>query len=328
VFLPEIRRAVSNTRHHLRRNLTVAAAAFLLGALPLVLYNIRRPNRTLSENTQLDLPSVPGKWIQVKRALNGSALFGFLVSEEWAQAPKQPATAVGRASVWLRDHLGERRESYFYYVFGALLLAAPWWWRRRAARFSLVFLAVAWLAMAVTHDAGGSAHHVALLWPFPVLFAVVALDSLPWRKVAIVLGVSMVLLNLSVVNQYLAQFARNGAEGGFTDAIFPLSTTLAESGKRVYIADWGMFDALVLMQQGRLDQHVIDTGTTSEQIGRVLADADALIVDHVRERETYPEIRDHLDRAAEAWGYRKEMWRTIEDSNGRPVFEVWKISPR
>ena len=69
---------------------------------------------------------------------------------------------------------GEQRRTGFYYVFGILLLAAPWWWKYRAARFSLVFMTVAWLLMALTHDAGTSAHHVVLLWPFPILFAAIS----------------------------------------------------------------------------------------------------------------------------------------------------------
>src|SRR5204863_2322253 len=98
-----------------RRNLGVALASFALGALPFLLYNIRHPNRTLSENAHLDVAGVGGKWLQLKIGLNGSALFGFLVNEEWAPFPKAPATAVEKTSVWLRDRIGERRESYFYY---------------------------------------------------------------------------------------------------------------------------------------------------------------------------------------------------------------------
>jgi len=43
-----------------------------------------------------------------------------------------------------------------------------------------------------------------LLWPFPVLFASVALASLPWRPLAWAAATIMIAMNLLVVNQYVA----------------------------------------------------------------------------------------------------------------------------
>ena len=184
--------------------LMLAVAGFLIGCSPFILYNLRSKSATLRENAHLDLASIPGKFIHVRLAANGTALFGYMVLEEWQEAPKAAKSVVGRASVWLREHAGERRESYFFYVLAALVLAVPLWWRQRAARFSLIFLTVAWLAMASTHDAGGAAHHVILLWPFPILFAVSA-----WRWARWLFALPVVM-NLLVLNQYLCQFERVG----------------------------------------------------------------------------------------------------------------------
>ena len=178
VFWPEIKRCLKP------RIVVVAATAFVGGALPLVVYNLTHRNVTVTENAHLDPRSVAGKWIQVEHAANGSSLFGYMAGEEWWPNPKAPQSLRGRAAVWIREHFGDHRRTGFYYVLGALLLAAPWWWKYRAARFSLVFMAVTWFLMALTHDAGTSAHHVVLLWPFPILFAAVALASLPWRPLA------------------------------------------------------------------------------------------------------------------------------------------------
>src|SRR5262249_12652821 len=154
--------------------------------------------------------------------LDGSSLFGYMVSEEWRPQPKPAGSALGRASVWLRDHLPERRSTGFGYVFGALLLAFPLWWKSRAARFSLVFIEVAWLAMALPRDAGAAVHHVVLLWPLPILFVVTAVgqglalrrhrrspvhgagspvqaEGLPHFATA-AMGVILIALNLSVLN--------------------------------------------------------------------------------------------------------------------------------
>ena len=248
VFWPEIRRQWKP------RVIGVAAAAFLCGALPLVIYNLAHRSATVTENAHLDPRSVAGKWIQVENAANGSSLFGYLTGEDWRPNPKAPQSLRGRAAAWIHDHAGAHRTTGFYYVFGALLLAAPWWWKYRAARFSLVFMIVAWLLMALTHDAGTSAHHVILLWPFPILFAAIALASLPWRPVAWAAAIVMVAMNLLVLNQYVYQFERDGTGDVWTDALNPLSASLDTYADRtLYVIDWGIFENLNLLHQGRLD---------------------------------------------------------------------------
>jgi hypothetical protein len=329
-YWPQIRKSLS------RRNLTIAAAGFLAGSAPFLLYNARRHGRTVSENVHFDLDGLSGKWLQLRYALNGQSLFGFMVAEEWEPMPKAPQDALGRAAGWIRDRAGERRESYFYYAAGALLLAVPWWRKRRAAHFSLIFMAMSWMLMALTKGAGGSAHHVVLLWPFPILFAAVALDSLPWQKFAVAAGAVLILLNLSVLNQYLSQFARNGTAGMFTDAIFPLDRALAESGRTFYVLDWGIYEPLLMLERGRLPARVLidpfasdsPNPQESRMIRDAFADPGALFVTHVPERDVFPGISEHLKRDAEETGFRPELLRTIADSNGRPVFQLWTIPGR
>jgi hypothetical protein len=238
--------------------------------------------------------------------------------------------------VWIREHLGEHRRTGFYYVFGALLLAAPWWWKYRAARFSLVFMTVAWFLMALTHDAGTAAHHVVLLWPFPILFAAIALHSLPWRPLAWCAGALMIAMNLLVVNQYVAQFERNGESTVYSDALYPLSAGLDEYADRtLYVIDWGIYENLNLLHQGRLDFRIaqdplLTDSPSPQELGQIrdmLRDSRGLILDHVREREVFPNVGARLDRVARAIGYRREVVRSVPDSNGRPMFEIVRFVP-
>ena len=333
VFWPEIKRWLKP------RVVVVAAVAFVVGALPLVVYNFTHGNATVTENAHLDPRSVAGKWIQVHLAANGSSLFGYMTGDDWWPDPKAPQASRGRASAWIHDHVGDHlgvhRSTGFYYVLGVLLLAAPWWWRYRAARFSLVFMAVAWFLMALTHEAGTSAHHVILLWPFPVLFAAVALASLPWRPVAWTAAVVMIAMNLLVLNQYVYQFERDGTGDVWTDALTPLSAILDEYPDRTfYLIDWGLSDNLNLLHQGRLDLRLatgpVNTDAPSpEQLGEIrdmLRDPGGLILDHVREHEVFPDVGVRLDRAAQSLGYHREVVRTIPDSNGRPMFEILRFA--
>ena len=328
VFWPEIRRWLKP------RVVLIAAAAFLCGALPLVIYNLTHRNATVRENAHLDPRSVPGKWIQVEDAANGSSLFGYMTGEESWPNPKLPQSLRGRVAVWIHNHLGEHHITGFYYVFGALLLAAPWWWKYRAARFSLVFMAVAWILMALTHDAGTSAHHVILLWPFPILFAAVALASLPWRPLAWTAAVVMVAMNLLVLNQYMYQFDRDGAGAVFSDALNPLSAILnAYADRKLYVIDWGIYENLNLLHQGRLDFRIAQDPVLTDspspkdlrQIREMLEDSQGLILDHVREHEVLPEVGARLDQAARSFGYHREVVHTIPDSNGRPMFEILRF---
>jgi hypothetical protein len=329
VFWPEIKRWLKP------RTAVVAAAAFLCGALPLVVFNLTHSNATVKENAHLDPRSVPGKWIQVQLAANGSSLFGYMAGEESWPNPKAPRSPTERTSAWIHDHLGEHRSTGFYYVFGILLLAARWWWKYRAARFSLIFMTVAWLLMALTHDAGTSAHHVVLLWPFPILFVTVALASLPWQRVARGAATIMIAMNLLVWNQYMYQFARDGAGDVFTDALAPLSASLDEyPGRPFYLVDWGLYDNLNLLHEGRLDLRIatgpLNTDSPSPEqlaeIREILDNLSALVLNHVPEHEVFPNVGARLDRAAESLGYLKQVVRTIPDSNGRPIFEILQFT--
>jgi len=328
VFWPEIRRSLRP------RVILVAAGAFLCGALPLVTYNLSNASVTFTENARLDPRSVAGKWIQVENAVNGASLFGYMAGEDWWPNPKAPQSWRGRSALWIHAHLGNHKRTGFYYLLGILLLAAPWWWKYRAARFSLVFMAVAWFLMALTHDAGASAHHVVLLWPFPILFAAVALTSLPWRPLAWAACSGIVVMNLLVLNQYVAQFARNGAGDVFSDALYPLSASLdTYADATFYVVDWGLYENLNLLHQGRLSFRIAigPLGTdapTREQLGEIrdmLQDPKGLILDHVREHEVFPNVGVRLNRAARSLGYRQEIVRTIPDSNGRPMFQILRF---
>jgi 4-amino-4-deoxy-L-arabinose transferase-like glycosyltransferase len=314
------------------RNVATALAAFLLGVAPLLIYNLRSHGATFRENAHLVPREIPGKFIQVESGLNGTSLFGYIPAEEWQGPAKAPSGVVFAISKALREALGVRRWSGFAYVAGLALLLVPLWWRSRAAWFALVFTAVAWLLMAATQDAGGSAHHVVLLWPFPTLFVVIAMARLP-RWALIGATVVLVGLNLSVDNQYFYQFLRNGTARSFTDAIFPLSREL-DPTKTIYVTDWGIYDSLNLLHRGALHVNVatdltLDAPDAEQKkiLLRQIHDSNGLFVGHVAAEEFFPHTAEHLTALAAAEGLRREVVRTVPDSNGRPMFEIARLVP-
>ena len=325
VFWPEVRKAAS------RRHLTLAIGAFLLGSFPFILLNIRRSGVTVSENTHLDMDGLSRKWLQVENAANGNALFVFLAEEDYAELPKPMISATAHTVAWIHDHLGRHRRTGFYYAFAGVLACVPLWRRRRLAWFSLIFLAVAGGMMLLTKDAGGAAHHIVLLWPFPVMFVAVSLAAAPWRWLTLVAGVGLVVMNLLVLNQYVFQFERNGAAGNFTDALFGLARSLpAHRGGHIYVIDWGIANSVQLSNNGQLplrfasDPLMTDAAgpTQRSQLLAMLSDPEGVFVGHVPAREAFEGVGARLQHFADSNGYRRELLETIRDSNGRPVFEI------
>jgi 4-amino-4-deoxy-L-arabinose transferase-like glycosyltransferase len=318
-----------------RRRLALALISFGIGASPFLFYNLRHRNATLQQNAHLDSPSAAlAKWIALKNTANGNGLFGYMVEEEWNDHPKTVENTLGRASLWLREHVGERRESGLYWVYLLLLLGVPLWWRRRMAWFSVIFCATTWAAMAFTRDAGGSLHHTILLWPFPLLFMAAVLNRVSWKPFLIFAGVAMIGMNLLVLNQYLAQFERFGPSRDFTDALFPLQQALP-SGSNVYVVDWGMYNTLLWSRSNGVLLHTgnepfMEDQMSAPQLKQALAmlgDRDAVYLGHVAEKEVFQGVEARLEKFAATRGLRRQLIRTIDDSNGRPMFELFRFEP-
>ncbi len=329
VLWPEIRRLLRPA------TAAIACAAFLAGALPLVIYNVHHPNVTVGDNVHFETNALPAKFHMLRITLDGSAMFGFLPGRDDQPNPKAAVSLRGRAADWIGAHTGRLRHDALVLALLLGLLLAPWWWKSRTARFSLVFMCVTWLAMAITRDAGMSAHHSVLLWPFPQLFLATVLASLPWRKVAMIAGAALVAINLLVVNQTIADFERNGAIRNFSDAVFPLAKEFTNPARPVITVDWGIVDALGFLdhQRGlalRVGDPPFMTDSPSQQerksIDWLLLTDNPIFVTHVPGLENTPEVRPRLDRAAAERGLHRELIKIVPDSNGRPVFEIFRFA--
>jgi 4-amino-4-deoxy-L-arabinose transferase-like glycosyltransferase len=321
-----------------RRNVATALAAFCLGALPLIIYNVRSSLKTFRGNAAFSTHDFASKARLVRYTMNGSALFGYLVEEEWTGNPKQPRSALERASVAIRDAAGQRRSGLVFWAFVAAVALAPLLRReRRTILFLLMTMAVAWLQMALNKDTGGGVHHVALLWPLPhmliaVVFAGIA-DRLRRWGTPVVIACLAVICGASVLvsNQYLSQFVRYGAAGVWTDAIFPLSDAVRTmKDDNIFVADWGILDTLLMLEQGKARLWVGSEPLMKPEpadadlaaIQRMLEVPAPVFLCHTKGREVFPDTTGRLERAALRLGYRKGSVRTISDSNGRPVFEI------
>src|SRR5213079_786917 len=166
------------------RRLTVGLAAFALCALPLLTYNAVNHWATFRGNFKRDFSDVPGKSRMLLLTANGQGLFGYLTAEDWqTPVPHQLNGAVESGSARISAMAGHPRHSLGIYAFllAILLMPLAGGSDRRAVLFALIAMAVAWIQMAITANAGGSVHHTILLWPLPQLVAGVSLAAASQR---------------------------------------------------------------------------------------------------------------------------------------------------
>ena len=306
------------------RNLGLGAAGFLIGAAPLLAYNIARPLDTFRSNAHFSPGDAFGKNILLRTTVNGSAMFGFLTAPLPGPNPGQPAV-VPRV---IADTVG--RTTNFNLAAALLALAAiPLLWRTRARRpmlAALVYLVVTWIQMAGTAGAGAAAHHVLLLWPAHLLLIALALNQVRVPRLVPGLVLLLVGANVVVLNQYAVELARNGTSVRWTDAFPDLMRVLAaEKTERVFVADWGILETVNLMTEGTVPV----VGIGEPDIGAALfAQPNDVFVSHGAPFVQFPQIGAKLEQTATALGFERVPVAAVYDRNGRGIFEVFRYRRR
>ncbi len=328
-----------------RRNLAVAAGGFLLGALPLVVYNAGHHWITFRGNFQRDTApgAIAGKFRILVHTGDGGGLFGWMMDEDWqTPAPHAPQGALPVASARISAIARHPRQDLLVYLFVLALLLAPLarGTDLRTILFALIAMAVAWIQMAITANTGGSVHHTVLLWPLPQVVIAVSLAAASRRlgragipALAAVLAVAM-LSGALVINEYYWVTLRYGGSQSWTDAIFRLSDYMKTTpAPAVVCLDWGILDPLRMLNRGKLP---LEMGPDS--LGRSeMTDSDRawlafrlsepanVFIGHTKDYTYFPGASPNLARFAAQSGYTRQTVATIPDSYGRPVYEVYRF---
>jgi hypothetical protein len=325
------------------KSVSLAAAGFCLGALPLLAYNVTQGLPTFRSNSSFTFHEFGSKAKALQSTWNGSVLFGYIANPPQAGYPREAQGAMERASFALHSAAGDRRENRLEVAFYAALLLTPLLWFSGTFRkllFCLAALGVAWFLMAITKGAGMVAHHAVLLWPIPHLFLAMAFAeaSLRWKRIGTwLLAVGVLYLaaeNLLVTNQYVYQLARYGGARSWTDAIYPLSAEVGrETAQDIVVDDWGIVDPLVLLHRGQLklvfagdDFFSAESSDQKKEWERVLL-LHGLWLGHTDGFEEFPGTNQRVGKGAASVGFRKELVEVVSDRNGRPTFEVFRFVP-
>jgi 4-amino-4-deoxy-L-arabinose transferase-like glycosyltransferase len=309
-----------------RRRVAIAALWFVLGASPLLIFNVKTHWSTFRGNVKRDTADIGGKARMLMNTVNGQGLFSYLNDEDW-QTPRPHS-----GSTTLADAVDHPRHTLMFYAVMLALLAAPFagWRAFRTVAFCAIALAVAWIQMALTANTGGSVHHTILLWPLPVWIVAVSFTGLAERlgraatPVLAIVAVLLVGSNLLVLNEYHLMMSRNGGSVSWSDAIFPLTERLEQARTpAVFCVDWGIQDSLRLVGRGTLTTYDL-TGPPGNP--DVFADPAFLFVGRPKEMEVFQGNAARLTAAAETAGYRRIQVAAIPDSFGRPTFEVYRFA--
>jgi hypothetical protein len=332
------------------KNCGLAAAGLILGALPLVAYNLSSDLATLRTNSTFVAAQFPSRLHALRITLNGQILFEYMVHPPWAPGRfRDPDSHLFDLSDDVQA-LAVPRYHYHNALEPAFLLAIlllPLLWRtpaRKPMLFCLIAMAVAWLQMAFTKDAGLGAHHVVLLWPLPHWFMAVAFvqaaewQRLQWKHAGTILLASVLgivtLDNLLLTNEYYYQLSAYGATKSWDDAIFRLSDEVGRiQTPELAIDDWGILNQLIVLHRNRLTLYVADQSFLAP--GMTVSDRNYFVkrlgqdvwIGHTADFQQLPGINDKIIQAARSVGFEKRMIQTVPDRNGYPVFEIFRFVP-
>ena len=336
------------------RTVAAAAASLLLGAGPLVVYNLERSGPTVSKNVHFETHTFVTKARLLSTTIDGTALMGSVAYLDAAGAEvRPPRNILERTAVRIWHRLPGHRKNWmaFGYILAlgcfVLLWRSPAW---RVLLFLLIATIAEWALMASTKAAGYYSHHTILLWPFPLAFLGIAFSEAAKRVgrsgrplVATVVAV-LAIGNLLTTNRYLADFVSNGAVRDWTDAINPLVSSFQTnsvfqtgSAERIGAVEWGYLWQIQMMTSPNVKRDCRDyfekvdaplIGTCSplgDSADNVLTSPDTVFIQHTQGNELKPGVNDRFRSAISALGYREQVERVVSDGNGRPIFEVFRI---
>ena len=327
------------------RRMAVAALGFLLGILPLLIYNVENQWATFAGNISRDTGDIPTKAHLLMETAKGDGLFGWMFDEQWqTPAPHPPNGVIQRTSAEITSVFRHPRRHLLFHAFLLALLLTPLARGEalRAIFFALIAMAVAWVQMATNANTGGSIHHTILLWPFPQVVVAVSFAAASRRlgragvPAVAVAAAAMFASGVLVANEYYYVSYSFGGAPAWSDAIVPLSDFLKSAGSAtVYCVDWGMLDPLRYLNHGKLKLAGGSDPISKKELApadrdavlRMLADPGAIYVAHTKDFENFQGTNQHLQAFAAAEGYRREMLTVVSDRFGRPAFEVYRFSP-
>jgi hypothetical protein len=329
------------------RPLAVAVAGLLVGAAPFLYYNWKWRGATFRQQAERT-DNYGEKLRGLQYTLQGTGLVGWF-SRDLQGDPLPPPDSFARAVYAVAPHEPFAETLLLPAATLALFLLpalpfSPW---GRGMLFALLFCLFGFLQMLPIRSAG-AAHHLALLLPFPQVFAAAGLVGarmgvdkwLTWRHARRAAGGLMWLVVLVLVGANLRATAHHyfrilgyGGGVGWSEAIYSLERSLEGAhAERILLLDWGMGAQLRLLSGDRLPllEAAEPQGPSydARYLGAYISNPRALYVKYAPgEPAAFPQIAEAFQKIADTTGYRSEVLETIKDRRGRPIYEILAMRP-
>jgi hypothetical protein len=287
------------------RNTIRAAAGFVIGALPFLVFNLTSHWATFANNGHFTTAGLMGKvWI-MSATLNGRGMFNYIVRGSppawYSLTPVGVAAAL--ALLFSRKASAVRRVALFFLSTGLLI----------------------WAGMLFTQNGGTSVHHTVLVWPWPQLFALSVLGFALGRKPFIAAALALVVSNIVMTGFYAERMFRAGPTSWWSEASLGLPEVLPKTA-RITTVEWGISNIVIFLTRGTVPIHDITfSGLTDEDLAQM---AGTEFLAHVPGEEMTEGANARFDAAIAKAGYVRVIDRVIADRRGRPLIEAFHCSPR
>lgn len=256
-------------RRH-RRAAALASVCFLVGASPVIAYNLATRGQTFREGSTIahsqghrfpptlaDLSSLGSDLLTMTQGL-GRSLEGYPIADWMLGHNIVPESPLGRSQTD-KATLG----SPLLILLVLLPGLRPW---RRPAAFFLVALATSVVLLAIVPFARGP-HHVILTYPLPHILVGIGLGAVwelghqrkAWigrcfRGAAVLAVAALLAPNLSLERAFMSDLVHHGGFGTWSaEAMGSLVAELdgTYAGKKVVLMDWGFEQPLVILGKDR-----------------------------------------------------------------------------
>ncbi len=320
------------------RRVAVIFLGLVIGAWPLISYNVGHHNATLKENGHFTASEVGSKFNFLLGSVDGiHAVHAFF-------DPKYPAMDQVRRplegpSLQTTRWVPWNFSSWRRWVFVILVPLGFWAGgvdERRWIAFFLLSGSLAWFQCALTLEAGASIHHTVLFWPLFYgalgVSAGAALQNLgrPGRAAVLLLLGIVLVRSLVQIDDMYSDLITHSSWVEWSNADSTLVDYLKGTGtKQVITTDWGIQNVITVRTRRailvRAEEFDLRGGVFPDDAFRACGAPECVVVGHPPAREVFEGIDQKFSSSLERNSLKRELAQVIPDSHGTPSFYVYRI---
>ncbi len=330
-----------------RRSLLAGVAGLLLGAAPLLAYNLYFRARTLEGQKTIALPSptqLSSRKAVLEGTLDGSEPYIFFNSLSRGEFASEETGS-------LADRFLPRRTLTWYGWLAAIIATVVCLFTRRCShrqpKILVLALSLLITGMIVVTVRATGPHHALMLYPLPqLLISSVLVDLGDWlsrkipsvsaiRLTGTVVIVAFLIPQTGMAVRYLRSFQRDGGGGYWSDAIYRLADFALRNPDRQFILmEWGFQNQLQVLGGGRISMRELfpllkripeGQARRAALLSWLLRDGSYYVFHHPRFGQDGS--LGLFERVVLDNGLIARVVQTFFQRNGEPIYVVYEVLP-